>query len=75
LSAVCLYARTPDHDFVIDRHLEYPNVVIGAGFSGHGFKFTPAVGEHLVQLALDDANPLELFSLNRFAATGIRAAT
>ncbi|MEA2584379.1 MAG: sarcosine oxidase [Thermomicrobiales bacterium] len=75
LCAVCLYARTPDHDFAIDRHPEYPNVVIGAGFSGHGFKFTPAVGEHLVQLALDDSNPLELFSLNRFAATGIRATT
>ena len=67
-SAVCLYAKTPDQHFVIDRHPEYPNVVFGAGFSGHGFKFTPAIGEHLVQLALDGAETLPLFALNRFVA-------
>ena len=26
----------------------------GAGFSGHGFKFTPAIGELLVQIALGE---------------------
>jgi sarcosine oxidase len=42
-------------------------VVIGAGFSGHGFKFTPAIGEHLVQLALDStAQPLSRLALSRF---------
>lgn len=70
-SAVCLYARTPDQHFIIDRHPAQPNVIFGAGFSGHGFKFTPAIGEHLVQLAFDDAETLPLFSLNRFAAATI----
>jgi sarcosine oxidase len=66
-SAVCLYARTPDGDFILDRHPEWPNVVIGAGFSGHGFKFAPAIGEHLVSLALDGSvPPYPLFRLNRF---------
>jgi sarcosine oxidase len=66
-SAVCLYARTPDGDFILDRHPEWPNVVIGAGFSGHGFKFAPAIGEHLVSLALDGSvPPYQLFRLNRF---------
>jgi len=51
--AVCLYTMTPDTDFVVDRHPEQPQVVLGAGFSGHGFKFAPAIGEHLVALALD----------------------
>jgi len=66
-SVVCLYARTPDGNFILDRHPEWPNVIIGAGFSGHGFKFTPAVGEHLVSLALDRGEqPRSLFQLDRF---------
>jgi glycine/D-amino acid oxidase-like deaminating enzyme len=66
-TSVCLYARTPDEHFILDRHPIWPNVVIGAGFSGHGFKFTPAVGEHLVSLALDAKEPPHrLFRLNRF---------
>jgi monomeric sarcosine oxidase len=67
-SAVCLYTRTPDTHFILDRHPEWPHVVLGAGFSGHGFKFTPAIGEHLVALALDrDVAPQPLFMLDRFA--------
>jgi monomeric sarcosine oxidase len=67
-SAVCLYARTPDGDFIIDRHPEHPNVVFGAGFSGHGFKFTPAIGEHLVELALNEQAPIyPRFALSRFS--------
>ncbi len=27
-------------------------VVVGGGFSGHGFKFTPAIGRRLADLAL-----------------------
>ena len=44
----CLYTRTPDHDFVIDR---VGPVVIGSACSGHGFKFGPLVGELLADLA------------------------
>ena len=71
-SAVCLYTMTPDGDFVIDRHPEHPNVAIGAGFSGHGFKFTTAVGEHLVDLVSDPAaQPYPILALNRLAATPV----
>ena len=31
-SVVCLYARTPDGHFILDRHPEWPNVIIGGGF-------------------------------------------
>lgn len=41
-ATTCLYTITPDHDFVIDR--DGPVTVL-AGFSGHGFKFAPLVGE------------------------------
>ncbi|HEU0113600.1 MAG TPA: N-methyl-L-tryptophan oxidase [Thermomicrobiales bacterium] len=72
-STVCLYTVTPDGDFVIDRHPAQPQIAIGAGFSGHGFKFATAVGEALVDLAVDPAaQPLPRLSLARFAATGAR---
>ncbi len=48
----CLYTMTPDEHFVIDQHPTLPNVHFAAGFSGHGFKFAPAVGEVLADLAM-----------------------
>ncbi|GAA1495127.1 FAD-dependent oxidoreductase [Paeniglutamicibacter kerguelensis] len=43
----CTYTNTEDEDFVLDR---IGPVVIGAGFSGHGFKFTPVIGRILADL-------------------------
>lgn len=66
-SAVCLYTMTPDTDFIVDRHPNYPRVAIGAGFSGHGFKFAPAVGELLADLATGAAeSPIPRLRLSRF---------
>jgi len=66
--AVCLYTATPDTDFIIDRHPDYARVAIAAGFSGHGFKFATAVGEHLVDLVLNPlADPYPRLALSRFA--------
>lgn len=58
--SVCLYTLTADHHFVIDRHPTDPGVVVGAGFSGHGFKFTPVVGAALADLALRDETDLPI---------------
>lgn len=41
---VCLYNCTPSGDFVVDRHPDDPKVIVAGGFSGHGFKFAPAIG-------------------------------
>lgn len=49
----CLYTNTADHDFIIDRHPRHPQVTIAAGFSGHGFKFVPAIGALIADLATD----------------------
>lgn len=38
---------------MIDTHPADPRVVFAAGFSGHGFKFAPVIGEALADLALD----------------------
>ena len=43
----CRYTMTPTSDFVLGPLAEDPRVTIGAGFSGHGFKFAPLVGRLL----------------------------
>jgi monomeric sarcosine oxidase len=66
-SAVCLYSVTPDTDFIVDRIPTAPNVVFGAGFSGHGFKFTPAIGELLADLIAEpSAEAMPRLALSRF---------
>ena len=44
-TGVCLFTNTPDHDFIIDFHPSYPQVLISSPCSGHGFKFASAIGE------------------------------
>jgi monomeric sarcosine oxidase len=65
----CMYDVTPDEDFILDTHPAGAGVVIGSGFSGHGFKFGALIGELLASLALGSAPtfPLERFRLARFA--------
>jgi monomeric sarcosine oxidase len=67
----CMYDMTPDEDFILDRHPGGPGVVIGSGFSGHGFKFGPLIGELLAAIALGEepAFPLERFHLSRFISS------
>jgi sarcosine oxidase len=61
----CIYDTTPDEDFVLDR---CGRIVVGAGTSGHGFKFGPLFGELLADLAMGAPSrvPLEPFALARF---------
>ncbi|MFE5410074.1 FAD-dependent oxidoreductase [Microbacterium sp. NPDC056569] len=57
----CTYTSTDSQDFILDRR---GRLVVGAGFSGHGFKFTPAVGSVLADLATDEtARAAEPFRL------------
>jgi sarcosine oxidase len=45
----CLYTTTDDESFVLERR---GRIVIGSACSGHGFKFAPAIGRRLADLAL-----------------------
>jgi sarcosine oxidase len=69
-ASVCLYTLTPDRHFIVDRHPEADDVVLAAGFSGHGFKFAPVVGEVLADLVETGrtAWPIDLFRIARLAA-------
>lgn len=66
----CLYTETPDLDFILDVHPKYHNIVIGAGFSGTGFKMAPVTGNILADLALGKKPLYDIsqFSMKRFPA-------
>ena len=65
----CLYTKTPDERFVLDRHPTYPHVVVAGGGSGHAFKFGPLLGSIAADVALDGATEhgIEGYALARFA--------
>jgi sarcosine oxidase len=56
----CLYTMSPDSHFIVGLHPAHPNVAIACGFSGHGFKFAPAIGEALADLAIDGKTRLPI---------------
>ncbi|MFI5959862.1 N-methyl-L-tryptophan oxidase [Cryptosporangium sp. NPDC051539] len=62
--AACMYTTTPDGNFVVGTR---DRVTIACGFSGHGFKFVPVVGEILADLAIDGTtrHPIALFDPGR----------
>ncbi len=66
-ASTCMYSNTPDHHFVIARHPGHDDVTVACGFSGHGFKFVPVVGEILADLATTGSttHPIELFDPGR----------
>ena len=70
-ASVCKYTLTPDRHFVLDRHPRHPQVAVACGFSGHGFKFAPGVGEAMADLCDGIDRPdLMFFRAGRFG--GVR---
>ena len=65
----CMYTLTPDEHFVVDRHPDHAKLIVCGGFSGHGFKFAPVMGEIAADLALDGGtrHSISFLSLARFA--------
>ena len=64
----CLYTNSLDGDFVVGLHPAHRNVAMACGFSGHGFKFAPVIGEALADLATagKTALPIGFLSPTRF---------
>jgi sarcosine oxidase len=67
---VCMYTLTPDEHFILDLHPRDARIVLAGGFSGHGYKFCPVVGEIVADLAIDGETrqPIEFLRLGRLAA-------
>ena len=66
---VCLYTVTPDNDFVIDALPGHERVILVSACSGHGFKFTPLLGQIATDIAGAHVPNIDLtrFRLTRFA--------
>lgn len=63
---------TPDFNPVISRVDRFAGLVVAAGFSGHGFKISPAVGELVADLVCEGVSrdplvPERDFRMSRFA--------
>jgi sarcosine oxidase len=74
-ASVCRYTLTPDRHFIIDQHPERANVALACGFSGHGFKFAPVVGEILADLVEKGRTdwPIALFRIGRFVGDVVQS--
>lgn len=68
-SVICMYSMTPDGHFLLDRLPELP-IVVAAGFSGHGFKFTSVLGEVAADLVQRGQTRFDIgfLSANRLSA-------
>ncbi len=64
----CLYTYSDDGHFILENSKSYPNIVLAGGFSGHGFKFVPLIGEILADLSLTGTteHPIGFLSSERF---------
>jgi sarcosine oxidase len=67
---VCLYTNSPDAHFIVDKHPQHEGVFVACGFSGHGFKFAPVIGEVLADLAMygKTSLPIEFLGFRRFVS-------
>lgn len=68
-TVTCQYALTPDRRFVLGPLPEHPDVIVALS-AGHGFKFTPAFGRILSELALDGETTDDIAA---FAVPGSRS--
>jgi len=70
----CMYTMSPDGHPIIDRVAD--NLVVGCGFSGSGFKHSPATGKMLAAMALNQEETIpqgfraDRYVLNRFEGPG-----
>jgi sarcosine oxidase len=61
---------TPDRRFVVGALPATPQVLVASACSGHGFKFGPAIGEALADLATGTERPdLDFIGVQRLLET------
>jgi glycine/D-amino acid oxidase-like deaminating enzyme len=63
------YDVTPDWHPILDESKEIEGLYLAVGFSGHGFKLSPAVGSRMAELLVGGKKPQDLgmFSASRFS--------
>jgi glycine/D-amino acid oxidase-like deaminating enzyme len=70
----CMYTNAPDGHFIIDRHPRRESAIIVSACSGHGFKFSPVIGEIVLQLIKNGKTEhnISRFSIGRFSKASTR---
>lgn len=65
-----IWGVTPDYQPIVDCLRHVPGLYCAVGFSGHGYKLSPIIGELMSQFILGETNPLvdklKLFRFERF---------
>jgi len=65
-----IWGITPDYQPILDHLAHVPGLYCAVGFSGHGYKLSPIIGELMSEFILGETNPLvdklKLFRFERF---------
>ena len=66
----CFYDLVADDNFILGGLPGYPNVMVGVGWRGTGYKYAPWLGQTLMQLALQGETVYDIrrFSPQRFVS-------
>jgi sarcosine oxidase len=59
-AVTCLYTRTADANFLIDRLPSRRDTIVVSACSGHGFKHSAAIGEAVADMAVSGRTPVTL---------------
>lgn len=69
-ASACLYTHAADGRFLIDHYQQSDRILAVSACSGHGFKHSAAVGEHVAEVVAGDGELLPHFRRARFATAG-----
>lgn len=70
-TVTCQYTITPDRQFIIGPLAKYPDVILALG-NGHAFKFVPAIGRVVAELAIDGKTTDDISKFPMSSPTGSR---
>lgn len=59
-----IYDDTPDYHPILDRLPGYDGLYCAVGFSGHGFKLSPVIGQWMAEFVLTGHKPADMEPLN-----------
>jgi len=62
-----IWGVTPDYQPIIDTLKHIPGLYCAVGFSGHGYKLSPIIGELMSQFILGDRSAMDKLDIFRFS--------
>lgn len=73
-SHVCMYTNLPDSRWIVDCHPGFERVIIASPCSGHGFKFSSAIGEIVAKMCMGEIDAADpgMFGIAPLLAGGSR---